>query len=172
MNKPIPESYWIVPGKLLAGEYPGDKREKKARERVQVFLEAGVGLFVDLTHPLDHLEPYDGFVEPAMHVRIPIVDESVPEATELTRSALNAIDTALDSGKVVYVHCWGGIGRTGVIVGCWLSEHGFPGTAALHQLGALWQECSKWPGRSSPENDLQRQYIAAWHMPKSAPGGV
>lgn len=32
---------------------------------------------------------------------------------------------------MVYLHCWGGIGRTGTIVGCWLARNGFPGKAAL-----------------------------------------
>lgn len=31
---------------------------------------------------------------------------------------LDAIDARLEAGKSVYVHCWGGIGRTDTVAGC------------------------------------------------------
>lgn len=34
---------------------------------------------------------------------------------------------ALAAGQTVYVHCYGGIGRTGTVVGCWLVRHGLSG---------------------------------------------
>ena len=37
---------------------------------------------------------------------------------------LDDVDAALADGGAVYVHCWGGIGRTGTVVGCWLVRHG------------------------------------------------
>ncbi|WP_374108489.1 hypothetical protein [Nostoc sp. XA010] len=33
---------------------------------------------------------------------------------------LPPIDRALNGQEKVYVHCWGGIGRTGIVVGCYL----------------------------------------------------
>ena len=50
------------------------------------------------------------------HDRRPIRDFSVPTASELVVT-LDAIDVELDAGGVVYVHCWAGCGRTGVVVG-------------------------------------------------------
>ena len=38
---------------------------------------------------------------------------------------LDAIDDQLENGGNVYVHCWGGKGRTGTVVGCWLIRHGY-----------------------------------------------
>ncbi len=38
-------------------------------------------------------------------------------------AALDTIDRLLDEGRTVYVHCWGGIGRTGTVVGSWLVRH-------------------------------------------------
>ena len=32
------------------------------------------------------------------------------------------------------MHCWGGVGRTGTTVGCWLVRHGRSGTEALAEL--------------------------------------
>ena len=40
---------------------------------------------------------------------------------------LDAIDTAMRDGKTVYLHCWGGVGRTGNVVGCSLVRHGHTG---------------------------------------------
>ena len=37
---------------------------------------------------------------------------------------LDEIDGAILNGKTVYVHCLGGIGRTGTVVGCYLVRHG------------------------------------------------
>lgn len=46
---PIPNSYWVKPGRLLAGEYPGEKSESDARRKLGRFLDANVRYFVDLT---------------------------------------------------------------------------------------------------------------------------
>jgi protein-tyrosine phosphatase len=46
----------------------------------------------------------------------------VPDA-EMMGSVLDAIDTSLDEVGPAYVHCWGGHGRTGTAIGCWLVRH-------------------------------------------------
>ncbi len=57
-NTPIPDSYWLVPGKLLAGEYPGAQAEAEARMKLRAFLDAGVTCFLDLTEEDEGLRPY------------------------------------------------------------------------------------------------------------------
>src|SRR5690349_10472902 len=56
---PIPDSYWLPGGKLVAGEYPGSLFPQEARRKIGALLDAGVRTFVDLTTPDDFLEPYD-----------------------------------------------------------------------------------------------------------------
>jgi hypothetical protein len=46
---PIPDSYWVIPGRLLAGEYPGHKDEAQTLVKLRRFSEVGVTLFFDLT---------------------------------------------------------------------------------------------------------------------------
>jgi protein-tyrosine phosphatase len=75
---------------------------------------------------------------------------------------LEAIDDHLRQGRLVYLHCWGGIGRTGTVVGCWLSRQGVQGTATLDRLRQLWQACLKSAHRTSPETHEQEQYIVHW----------
>ena len=54
--------------------------------------------------------------------QLPIKDLSVPTEHHMTR-ILNQIDLCIKHGKPVYVHCLGGIGRTGTVVGCYLMRH-------------------------------------------------
>src|SRR5262249_36904119 len=122
--KPDPNTYWVVPGKLLAGEYPGARDPEEARSRVRKFLAAGVRHFIDLTEA-GELEPYaESLTEETgsntSYERIPIRDVSVPEDPKTMAKIITAIDGAMALEGITYIHCWGGIGRTGLAVACWL----------------------------------------------------
>jgi protein-tyrosine phosphatase len=43
----------------------------------------------------------------------------------------------IDSGRVVYVHCWGGKGRTSTVVGCLLIDDGLDYDAAIARVAEL-----------------------------------
>jgi protein-tyrosine phosphatase len=123
----------IEPGRLIAGCHPCAWGPENAAGEVRDLLSSGVTLFVDLTQD-GELEPYAHLVPPsARHVRIPICDFSVPTALEL-ESALDEIDAELATGGLVYVHCWAGCGRTGVVVGSWLVRHGMAPSDALARI--------------------------------------
>jgi len=49
--RPLPATYWVVPGRLLAGEHPGSQSRADTMDRLRRFLVAGVTCFVDLTEP-------------------------------------------------------------------------------------------------------------------------
>lgn len=160
--KPIEHCYWVVPGKLLAGEYPRNKDEASSRRKIGALIDAGVKVFVDLTEENEGLLPYAEMLDGVVHRRFPIRDVSVPASLEVTVAILDTIDAHLHRGEMVYVHCWGGVGRTGVIVGCWLARHGKGGEAALDRLRELWLHCPKSSRRNSPETREQERYIATW----------
>ena len=161
--RPIDMCYWVVPGKLLAGEYPRNLDEPSSIEKLARLTEAGVSAFIDLTEDGGPLKPYAYLLNGPSHERFGIKDQSVPVTDELTKQALDAIDRHLEAGETVYVHCWGGVGRTGTIIGCWLSRHHEPGQAALDKLQELWKQNPKRHRRPrSPENDLQDDYILTW----------
>ena len=88
-----------------------------------------------------------------------------PKSSKVTVAILDAIDYHIEQGHIVYLHCWGGVGRTGVIVGCWLARHGYKGQAALDRLQNLWRKCPKSAYRNSPETREQEQYILRWEEP-------
>ena len=141
---PIPHCYWVIPGKLLAGDYPRTLDEDSSRAKLKQLTDAGVTAFIDLTEPNEPtwngepMKPYAYLLDGPSHQRFAIRDQKTPASPELTRSALDAIDTHLAAGQTVYVHCWGGVGRTGTIIGCWLGRHYEPGYAALGRLTELW----------------------------------
>ena len=62
-------AWWVEPGTLLAGEYPGDRKPAVAAARVNLLVDAGIRTFVDLTTPADRLEPYDSIVAAAATAR-------------------------------------------------------------------------------------------------------
>lgn len=160
-NRPIDNCYWVLPGKLLAGEYPRNKDELSSKPKLAALSKAGVNVFVDLTEA-GELEPYADSVPTAKHHRFPIRDVCVPSSVDLTTAILDTVDEHIERGDVVYVHCWGGVGRTGVIVGCWLARHCGSGQQALRRLAELWRTCPKSAHRQSPETPKQKEYVRNW----------
>jgi protein-tyrosine phosphatase len=93
--------------------------------------------------------------------RIPIRDVDVP-TPETMVEILDTIDGALSAGKKVYVHCWGGVGRTGTVVGCFLVRHGLSGEAAIRKIAELRKGTpDDW--KTAPQTQAQRDMILNWH---------
>ena len=170
---PIPNSYRLLDGRLIAGEYPGDRHAGPAREKLGALLDSGVTCFLDLTEAHE-LRPYDAILAEeaeargvhARHVRLPIADVSVPRAPDQMRVILDTIDAELQANGKVYVHCWGGVGRTGTVVGCHLVRSGMSGDEALARVSELFKSMEKYPRRRrSPETDEQDAYVRSWKDP-------
>ena len=144
----------IVPGRLIAGLHPCALSPEDAPDALRELGAAGVTLFLDLTHH-GELEPYDHLVSaPAQHARRPIRDLSVPTSDALV-SILDLIDEELARGGIVYVHCWAGCGRTGVVVGSWLVRHGVEPHEALDRIAEA-------RGRGCPQTLEQRLLVLSW----------
>lgn len=163
MQHPIENCYWVIPGQFLAGEYPRDLNTASSHAKINALLKAGITAFIDLTREEDGLLPYVHLLQGATHQWFPIRDYSVPASPADMVTILDTIDEHLRQGSMVYLHCWGGVGRTGVVVGCWLARHGYQGMAALNRLRELWRQCPKSAYRTSPETEEQEQYIINWN---------
>ncbi len=162
-TQPIENCYWVAPGQFLAGEYPRNFDDESSPAKLAALAEAGIAAFIDLTEE-GELRPYSQWLNPETqsHQRFPIRDLSTPATVDLTTAILDTIDDHIANGRPVYLHCWGGVGRTGTIVGCWLARHGCPGAAALDRLRELWAQCPKSCSKESPERPAQRQYVRDW----------
>ncbi len=168
---PIPNSYTVPGTRLTAGEYPGAKDSTETAARLAAFMDAGVNTFVDLTAPADGLEPYEptlrriAFGIRAERLSFPIKDVSITDDEHMCR-ILDAIDSALAANRTVYVHCWGGAGRTGIVVGCWLVRHGKSGDEALGEVSRLFNQMTPKKlarhGSGSPETHEQREMVRRW----------
>ena len=124
---------WIEPRKLLAGRHPYAGAPHEAGDELQGVLERGVTLILDLTED-GELTPYSEHIpEGVRHVRLPVRDFTAPTREQI-REALELIDAEIERGGIVYVHCWAGCGRTGVVVGCWLVRHGMAPKEALQRI--------------------------------------
>lgn len=144
----------VEPGRLIAGLHPCAWGPEDAPVAVHQLRSAGVTLFLDLTQD-GELEPYHHLVSaPARYVRAPIRDLSVPTSHDLV-AVLDTIDEELERGGVVYVHCWAGCGRTGVVVGCWLVRQGASPHEALDRIADA-------RGRGCPQTLEQRLLVLSW----------
>jgi hypothetical protein len=157
---PIRDCYRVADG-LLAGAYPGSSDPELAVRRLRSFARSGVTLFVDLTHPADPLEPYAPLLGAgARRTSHPIVDFGTPTIPHMTR-ILDEVDVALADRQTVYVHCWGGIGRTGTVVGCWLVRHALDRGDPIARIAALRRDVSD-ASVESPQTAAQRAMVRAW----------
>ncbi|MBO5815487.1 MAG: dual specificity protein phosphatase family protein [Bacteroidales bacterium] len=164
-NKPIINSYCAA-DRLYAGEYPGDKSADKAKEKLAAFCSFGITHFIDLTEE-GELEPYAHLLpEGVVHRRFPIADVSVPESHDDVTDLLVYIDQVLSSSEAskVYVHCWGGVGRTGTIIGCYYVHKGYGFVSALGRLRESFKQCPKSERSNSPETLEQEKFLADYAM--------
>jgi protein-tyrosine phosphatase/ADP-ribosylglycohydrolase len=171
---PLPNTYWVQPGRLLAGEYPSSMSRAEAMERVQSLLRAGVTSFIDLTEEgelpeYDHLLP-DLTEQRIRYRRLPVLDHGVPDSSAHMAQIVDAIEDELAAGRCVYVHCRAGIGRTGMAVACHLIRGGLSNQDALDHLQTLWRRCERsrsWP--SVPETEAQAEFVRKWRDSTRAP---
>ena len=174
MKTPFSRSYWVIPGQFLAGYYPGDRQKDAMKQKMTDLLACGIRCVINLMEPDER--DHDGlpFVDyapimkrltdggpPVVCHRMPIQDLGIP-SRELMVQILDRIDEALREGRPVYIHCWGGRGRTGTVVGCWLVRNGIAeGESALEKIRELRHSDAKahWP---SPEMPDQIRMVLSW----------
>ncbi|MEY4932549.1 MAG: hypothetical protein RLZZ403_869 [Pseudomonadota bacterium] len=166
-DRPLPNTYWIETGRLLAGEYPGAVRDADAEARLRQLLNAGIDYFIDLTES-DELPEYASVLASlrpdASYRRFAIEDHGLPDEASLVVAALDCIDEALAGGRNVYLHCRAGVGRTGTVLGCYLVRHGAQHDDALDRLAELWQQSERSRGIPQiPETEAQASYVRFWH---------
>ena len=90
----------------------------------------------------------------------PISDGSAP-SVPLMKQILDTIDQALSGDRKVYLHCYGGRGRSGTVAGCLIARHGVAtGVAALNHIVELRYEHGLFT--PSPETMEQEEMVTSW----------
>ena len=139
---PAPGTWWVEAGRLLVGPYPSDL------DRL-----AGIDVFLDLTHETDGLPGYANALQAGVRTaRRPVRDFTAPTAQQMIET-LDLLQLELDGGNAVYLHCRGGIGRTGTTLGCHLVRNGRTPAEALAELAGIGK---------GPESDDQSKQVEEW----------
>ena len=175
MELPFDRTWWVEEGSLLAGPYPGSADLASAQTKLRALLAGGIRTFVSLLEPDETNyagHPFAAYedelrdmaaaagVDVELH-RYPIPDYGIvgPEAI---RRVLDTIERSIAEGRPVYLHCWGGHGRTGTIVGCRLRESGLDGEEALARIAELRQHSPYLRSMDSPQTDRQQEVVRNW----------
>lgn len=169
---PFFRSYRVRKG-LIAGAYPGSAQRIEAEAKLEALANAGVTLVVCLMEEHERDRSGDPFVDymPLLakygdrvgrqirQIRYPIVDGGTT-TPENMRRVVRTIDEEIKRGGIVYVHCWGGRGRTGSVICCWLIAQGLVPDAALAELQHLVAQ--KPVFQPTPENQEQIEFIRGY----------
>ena len=174
-NIPFDRSYWVIPGQLLAGFFPGSKDPVQESANMEGLINAGIRHVINLMEEseLDHQgKPFRLYQEGLSDTaalkgievtceRIPIRDVSVP-SRDVMVMILDRIDQALARQRPVYVHCWGGKGRTGTVVGCYLVRQGVAEAEAVLKTIQEMRRNDPKAHEPSPETREQCQFVLRW----------
>lgn len=187
-----PFSYWVIPGKVAAGEYPGNQysfristtvatiihsfralAKSKGRfwnsseKKIESLLDAGIRTFVDLTQDLER-PTYRGTLHrlrrersiDCKYIRFPIKDRGTP-SEDLMKELIQYVNLEVASGRPVYIHCFRGLGRTGLAVGCFVSQPNFE----IEDVFSFIKKLRKGVAgdfRKSPETAMQEEFLIDW----------
>ncbi|WIA42418.1 hypothetical protein OEZ86_008416 [Tetradesmus obliquus] len=188
MAGPTPFSNWVIPGQLIAGAYPASMDDNDTERILTLLLELGINTFVCLQaevniHIPDHawragmgLRPY---IKDAQRIlsraheanssrikqrkidflHLPIIDGSVTTDMAMSRLADDCCERVL-RGEKMYIHCWGGHGRTGTLVATMLGRlYGLPYSTALRYTQG-YHDTRVYPqGVRSPQTAVQRAQV-------------
>jgi len=172
---PFPRSYWVVPGRFLGGLLPSDRHTRQRLALLDALRASGITYILNLmeeeekdsfgrrfkSYWTDWMAPSMADGKTYRWSRHPIRDLNVPSQAQMI-TTLNTLDRQLAQGANVYVHCWGGRGRTGTVLGCWLARHTYAqGPAVLALLEQLTRHARPLFGRI-PETSVQREMVTAW----------
>eukprot|EP00775_Hariotina_reticulata_P001786 gene1786-2120_t len=178
MAGPTPFSNWVIPGRLLAGAYPASLDDLDTQRVLTLLLELEVNI-----HIPEHVWRAGGGLRPYIKdaqrllskaqeagstripqrkldfLHLPIIDGSITTDIAMSRLADDCCERVL-KGEKLYIHCWGGHGRTGTLVATMLGRlYGLPFSSALkHTQG--YHDARLYPqGVRSPQTAVQRAQV-------------
>jgi hypothetical protein len=140
---PTRESNWVIPDRIMVGAYPSSFDDMENEQILRGLLECGITTFVCLQLEYQHGVPESQWragvsLRPYIEDALEICEKDrgkgaivAPEDLKFlhhgivdcgTTTDLTVLELALDicyrllSDEVIYLHCWGGHGRTGTVV--------------------------------------------------------
>ena len=188
MAGPTPWCNWAIPGRVIAGAYPASLDDAETERILVTLLELGMNTFVCLQAEVNinipesqwrsgnGLRPYIKDAQKILsraHERrdpkisqqkidflhLPIIDGSVTTDSAMSRLADDCIERVL-KGERLYIHCWGGHGRTGTLISVMLGRlYNLPYTTAIRYCQAFHDSRMYPQGVRSPQTPVQRAQV-------------
>lgn len=189
MKGPVDTSNWIVKNKIMTGEYPGNKEDHLHISNLSCLLDNGIRVFVCLQEEseLKNFRPYkDDVIRIANEkgidpntiefIHFPMEDGGIAESVEILSDFIETLLTKInddgdDGGdnvdvaddkiesRKIYLHCWAGRGRTGIIAACLLGRlYKVSGLDALRRTQACYEQRIVGFGES-PEYHPQKMQV-------------
>lgn len=151
----VPNFSWMIEKRLAGVSYP------RSEDAVVQLQQLGIQALLSLSEESlseDFLRTYQIQWE-----HLPVTDFTAP-TLEQVEHALTIIDSFLERGLPVAVHCRAGLGRTGTILACYLVAQGSSAKDAIHQVRA------RRPG--SIETPEQEAVIEAYEQARQGKKGA
>ena len=160
-----PACFRVEPG-IWAGSHIGAGVTDQTEAHIGWLALEEIGYIIDLSSPEDQLPSYHALltkIAPQIQYRnYPIRDGIVPSPA-LMVAILDRIAWCRTNNIALYIHCWGGVGRTGTVIACWFMRGGLSARAAI----GLLNERRKVAGlrRQSPDFHAQIDFVEQWVEP-------
>ena len=160
---------------MMAGCYPGSEDSTQAYRQLKGLVDHGIRHVVNLMesgernrfgHPFvlceDQMQSIAATAQCSISFdHMPIKDGGAPSRIEMGR-ILDSIDGCIAANRPVYVHCLGGLGRTGTVVGCYLARHG--AASGRNVIKMIWdlRRNTLTQHLNSPETNQQMDLVESW----------
>lgn len=160
--KPTGYSY-RVDENIWAGEYPVWEWEQSAGMRqLRIFTDFGINYFLDLTEN-GEMPPYAKFLTNNIgRYSFPIPNGCVPHSVRWVVDMFRVVSEHLKNlpNIKLYIHCVGGVGRTGMIVACYyIYFKGMNAEEALAEMRQRFAHHGRSAWMSAPETEAQMNFI-------------
>jgi len=142
----------------------------KLSKKIKSILSSGITTFVSLQTPeeIHRFVPYKNVIDECLKsnpqfkqpkfVEFPIPDQFVAP-TDKVFDFIEQLCVLLNAGENLYIHCWGGHGRTGTIIGCLIGRL-YPISAQLAlDLTSTYHHKRKPPKSRSPQGQRQCEQV-------------
>lgn len=175
---------WLIPGRVMQGRHPRSGRGS-AFDRIRNVRAEGCDTFVclqaevppqegsmvlggSIVETLPGLEPYaaDALAAkpeaPPAFAHFGIEDMKPAADTVALRTLIYALAERVRAGEVLYVHCWGGKGRAGLVCACLIANlYEIGAEEALARVQAYCSLRNEGVGATlrSPETEEQKQQV-------------
>ena len=114
---------WVIPDRLAGAAMPGGRlpgsqwAERETLSDLEDLRERGVRCLVTLTEAASHFGPYCRQVGLTWYF-FPIPEFGIPEDERQLGGLTEKLLAHMEAGEAVCVHCYAGIGRTGLVLCC------------------------------------------------------